>query len=152
MSDILIVPPKYDMRLVIGQVLNIGDNINDEFMRQAVLYARVGFYSAQAKHKVRRLKNELEVVSASIRKNIAQRRGVRLTKDEMHYKVIRKKRYCQKQRELEKAIYDEELISVMLRALEHKKDALVGLGANYRQELNGELKMLRRKLNRNGGE
>jgi hypothetical protein len=143
-----IIHPKDDHRVVVREVLRISDDLNSEFRRQAELYGRVSRFSADAKRRVRDLKNELEIVSARIRKIVSARADSRLTKDEMQAMLIRKKSYMQKWRELNDAIYHEDMISGLLRALEHKKDALVGLGANYRHELPDELRMLSKEVRR----
>jgi sigma54-dependent transcription regulator len=144
MADIEIVPPKADWRLVINKTLDIGHNLDFEFRRQARLMGRVAFFNASAKRRTRQLKAEIEVLSARLRKQITLREGRRLTKDEMHYAVERKKVYRAKQRELEEAIYQEDLIKGMLNALEHKKDCLVQLGAASRLEMSDELRALRK--------
>jgi hypothetical protein len=114
------------------------------------LYGRLSWFSAEAKKSVRDLKNELEVVSAGLRKLISRKSDARVTKDEMQAALMRKKAYRRKLRQLNDAVYHEDLIQGLLRAMEHKKDALVGLGANYRHELSDELRMVNKKLKRRG--
>ena len=141
MASIEIVSPSNDWRVLIHQVLKVGDNLDKEFRRQALLVGRASFFNAQAKRRVRQLKTELEVLSARLRKRIRLREG-KLTRDEMHYAVERKKAYREKCRELEEAIYQEDLIKGMLTALDHKKDCLVQLGAASRVDMPDELRML----------
>lgn len=145
MAKVEIVPPKNDWRILIHEVLRVGDNLDAEFRRQAYLVGRAGFFSAQAKQRVRQLKNELEVVSARLRKRIRLKRG-KLTNDEMRYAVELKKAYRDKQRELETAMYEDDMLKSMLNALEHKKDCLVQLGANARHELPDELRLLAKSI------
>lgn len=151
MDRLSVIHPKDDFRLVVREVLKIGDDLNVEFRRQASLYGRVSWFSAQAKKRVRDIKNEFEIVSARLRKIISRHADSRITKDEMQAALIRKKAYRKKQGELNDAVYHEDIISGLLRALEHKRDSLVGLGANYRHELPDELRMLSKELNRRRG-
>jgi len=141
-----VVRPKDDFRIVVRQVLKIGDDLNVEFRRQAELYGRMSWFSAEAKRNVRELKNELEVVSAGLRKLISRKSDSRVTKDEMQAALMRKKAYRRTLKRLNDALYHEDLVQGILRALEHKKDALVGLGANYRHELPEELRLLQQRL------
>ena len=143
-----IVPPKDNFMVVVRDVLHISDDLNHEFRRQPELYGRISWFSAEAKRKVRDLKNEIEILSARIRKFAVARADSRLTKDEMQAILIRKKSYRAKQRELSDAIFHEDMVSGLLRAIEHRKDSLVGLGANYRHELPDELRMLSKEMQR----
>lgn len=144
--NMTVLPPEEDFRVTIEKILSIGD-IDKEYRRQAELYGRTSWYSAQAKRRVRRLKNRLEVVSARVRRKIRiRRRSTRLTKEELNDQVLRKKSYVRAYNELEEAIYHEEVISGMMRALEHKKEMLIGLGANYRHQMPEELRLLTESL------
>ena len=147
MSDMEVVPPKNDWRVVIHQALWVGDDLDSEFRKHAELMGKAGYYTATAKKKVRSIKNELELLSAQLRKSI-RKRASSLTVDEMKAAVIRKKRYQQKIHELEEAQYNEDLVSGILKALEHKKDCLVQLSANSRKELPEELRALSESLKR----
>lgn len=145
MAEAKIVVPKKDWRVLIHQVLRVGDNLDFEFRRQAFLMARAGYFHAQARNRVRILKQQLEVLSARLRKRIRLAEG-ELTKDEMHYAVERRKVYQAKQRELNDAIYQEDLLKGLITALDHKKDCLVQIGAASRVQLNDELRALAKDL------
>lgn len=138
--------PKDDYRIVVRQVLRVGDDLHSQFKAQAMLYGRVAHFSAQAKRHVRELKSEIDVLAAKLRKIITRRSGRRLTKDEMSAALTRKKSYRLKQKQLNDAVYHEDIISGLLRALEHKKDCLTQLGAASRHEMPDELRMLEREL------
>lgn len=139
MANVEIVGPKEDWRVVIHQTLRISDDLNFEFRRQAPLVGRAGFFNAQAKRKVRKLKTELEVLSARLRKRIKRTNGS-LTVDAMRAAVHRKKSYQRKLNELEEAQYEEDLIQGLLKALDHKKECLVQISANSRKEMPEELR------------
>jgi hypothetical protein len=143
----IVLPPKDDYRVTIDKILSIGSDLDIEFRRQAGLYGRTSWYSSAAKRRVRHLKNQLEVITSKIRRKIRLRyRATRMTKDAINDMVIRKKAYVKVYNELEEAIHNEEIITGMLRALEHKKDMLVGLGANYRHQMPEELRLLSDEL------
>jgi hypothetical protein len=144
-----IIHPDFGTKLLIRKVLRVSDDINLEFKRQASLYGTASAISAESKRNVRRLKDELEAVKSRIRRAATHKHSdSRLTKDFMQAVFMRKKSYKRKMEELNEAIYYEDLITGLLRALEHKKDALVGLGANYRHELPDELRMLSSEMKR----
>jgi hypothetical protein len=147
MSDMEVVPPKNDWRVVIHQALRVGDDLDSEFRRHAELMGKAAYYSAMAKKRVRRLKSELELLSAQLRKSIRKRLSS-LTVDEMKAAVVRKKRYQQKIHELEEAQYHEDLVSGILTALQYKKDCMVQISANSRKELPEELRALSESLKR----
>lgn len=147
MANITIVPPKSNWRVLIHHVTRVGSDLDVEFRRQAELMGKAGYFNAQAKRRVRQLRQELEVISARLRKRIRLSEG-KMTKDEMHYAVERKKLYRNKMRELDEAIYQEDLLKGLLNSLEHKKDMLVQLGAASRKGLPDELRALSESLGR----
>lgn len=136
-----------DYRIVVKKVLSISDDLDSEFRRQAMLYGRVSRFHAEAKKAVREVENQMEIVKSRLRKFITARAISRLTKDDIQAKLVMKKSYRRKLEELNDAIYHENLMGGLLKAVDQRKDMLVGLGANYRHDGGGgELTMLKKEL------
>lgn len=144
-----IVAPRGDARLKVEEICAVGSDLNVEFRKQAGLYAYVSYNHAQAKSSVRLLETELELLTAmfsSKARRLASLTGERLTKDQVNNKVIIQSKYQQLLNRLEDARLVEDQLWGLAKALEHKRDALVGLSANYRHELPGELRMMAKNL------
>ena len=147
MPDIKFIPPRDDWRIVISKVLKVGTDLDNEFRHHAVLMGRASWFHADSKKRVRRLKRELDVLSARLRRRIRLSQG-KLTNPEMDAAVERKKVFALKRQELEEAMYHDDLISGLVKALDYKKDCLVQISANARRELPDELRALADSLNR----
>ena len=144
-----LVPVSGEARLVVEQVVQIGEDLNAEFKQQAWLYAYVSVSWAAAKSKVRRIKNELELLTAQLsnkaRKALSSD-GERATREQITSWVIVQTEYQELIRKLDKAELLEDQLQGVVRALEHKRDALVGLSANMRHEMPGELRSMAKAL------
>lgn len=140
-----VVPMEGKASLVVERVIQIGEDLNVEFKRQAGLYAYVAVSHAAAKSRVRRAKNELELLTAQLsnkaRKALSTN-GERATREQITSWVVTQADYQEQVSKLDKAELLEDQLQVVVRALEHKRDALVGLSANYRKELPGELRSM----------
>ena len=143
-----IVPPEGEAELNVDKIVRIGTDIDREFKRQAALYAWVSNNYALASSNVRQLKNEMELLvaglSAAARDSLKKAGENKPVKEQVYNWVIEQKKYQEKFGDLENAKLVEDQLQGLLRALDHKRDALVGLGANYRAEMAGELSMRRK--------
>jgi hypothetical protein len=134
-------------KLLVRQVIHVGDDLQREFKRQAGLYAWVSGMYAEAKKQSRVSKYELGVLSAQLRKKISLKfKGQRLTVADINGHIERNKKYVIKQKKLIDAEYNEDMLQGLVRALEHKREALMSLGANARHDMDGELRLLSKSI------
>ena len=115
--------------------------LSEEFTRQAKLAAIYGFASDRAIHYEAQLKAELERVNALVD---ARTRGTfeatkrKFTEAMVKNTVITSVEYQAKFEEYQRAKLNAAYLKSAKEAIVHRKDMLVGLGANYRAELTVE--------------
>ena len=107
-------------------------------MRQAALSARMAQKAADAKRDVRQLKSEVDLVYAQLYNDEENTGSVEAKKQW----VILQNAYQAKDKLLRDALYVDDSMQAVVRALEHKRDALMNLGANARHEMDPELRTL----------
>ena len=122
----------------VEDIVRIGPDLDAEFRRQAATYARVGQKLADARADTRRLKSEFDLVYAQLYNDEENTGGVELRKQW----VIVQKAYQAKDKQLRDAQYVEDSMQAVVRAMEHKRDALMNLGANSRHEMDPETRIL----------
>src|SRR3990167_3020982 len=120
----------------IEEIVNIRPDLDVEFRSQAANYSWLSNYYVEAKDRVRRLKNELDIVRANLsdqaRKKFA---GEKVTKDVLEGWVIREDKYQEMLSQLFDAQLAEDRLTAGIRSLEFKRDSLMSLGANMRREI-----------------
>ena len=145
-----VVPIVESGEIIVEEIIEIGDDINEEFKRQARNYAYISGVYAKATSNARRIKNELRLLTAELnggaRAAMKEEGETKPTKDQLADWVVKRKDFIEKQNQLEDALLVEDQMNGLVEALKHKKDMLVGLGANYRQEISDELRMMGKKL------
>src|SRR5512143_1565172 len=96
-------------------------SLNQEFIEQAANYSWLSSYYADAKDRVRRLKNKLEQTRADMREQARrQHAGKKVVKDVIEDFVTLSKAYQQDLRELLDAQYVEDRLTGGMKALEIK--------------------------------
>jgi hypothetical protein len=140
-----IKPFKTISQIDIEDIVNVGDDLDYEFRRQAAFRAWISTVHAESKAKTRLNKAQLELIEATltnkIRKNI---KG--LTVADVNARVISSTKYREKLAELHESQLYEDTLKGFVDALDSKKDMLVQLGANSRQEIDPELRLMAKKL------
>lgn len=147
-SKVTVVPiTRDDERVVVEEIVTISDDFNTEYRRQASNYAYVAGLHARAKVRTVVLKNQLKLLTAQLRgKARAELKAEKPNKDTVDDWVTTRSAFQKKQRELEEATGLEEELGAVVEALEHKREALMGLGANYRKEMDPELRLMAERL------
>ena len=139
-----IKPPKATSEIDIEAIINIGDDLDREFRRQASFRAWIGTVHAESKARTRLNKAELELLKSKLTNKI--RRNVKgLTVSDVEARVISSTKYRSKQEELHFSQKYEDTLRGMIEALDTKRDMLMQLGANSRVEMNPEMRLMAKK-------
>ena len=118
----------------IEAICEIGEDLDKAFREQPGLRAWLGGCYVQAVDTTRRKKNQLAVLRAELSDKARRVLEGRLNKDQIEHYVIQRKEYQAVQSELFDAEHIEDMLDSGLKALEHRRDALVALSANMRRE------------------
>ena len=141
-----IVPYKPKDKLDIKSLVTVDtENLDEEFKQQAGYYAWVSAVYAEAKAVTRQAKNELEVLEAKLSTKARDNEYAK-TIVEVKQWVIGRPEYQEKLTQLHEAQLYEDILQGAVRSLEQRKDMIVQLGANHRQELDPELRLLVKKV------
>lgn len=117
------------------------EHLDQCFANQAKLMAIYGFAYDKAADQESRLKIELEKIYALLdaqTRNNFEVSGHKFTEKKVHNVVITSPEYQLKQNEYQQAKLVASHLKSACLALMHRRDMLVGLGANYRAQLNLE--------------
>jgi len=130
-----------DVLARIEQIVNISPDLDTEFRSQAANYSWLSSYFVEAKDKVRRLKNQLDIKRANLsdiaRKEFADKK---VTKDVIEGWVIRRTEFQQALGDLFDAQLAEDRLTAGVRSLDFKRDSLMSLGANMRLEISENIR------------
>jgi len=139
-----------DSTIDVDAVVSVSNDLNKEFREQSAWYSRATTLHARIKRLVRLREAKLELITAQLRNEfrikIAKKDGNRATKEQLESYVITHPNYREVLSSLHKAQFKEDVLHGVVRALEHKRDALVGLSANMRKEMDPELRALTKAL------
>lgn len=117
------------------------ENLQDGFAEQARMMAVYGFAYDRALDQEARLKIELEKIYALVdghTRNNFTVSNTKFTEKMVHNTVITSVEYQKKQLEHQEAKLTAANLKSACMAIMHRKDMLIGLGANYRAQINAE--------------
>lgn len=130
--------------------LRIGADINEEYKQQPGLRARFGFMLARANAEVERLKEVLKQMEVDIASSI--RRGAiepsdkeeagRIYKWEVENEATKDPRRMRVAKQLRHAKLDAEILKHACISIDHRKEMLINLGANIREEHGSFIQLL----------
>lgn len=102
------------------------DALDVEWLRQPRIRLKYGELSAETKKKARDLKQKVKHISAVISKEIREDKTIkeRITDSFLQMNIELDSRYQEVVDELSKAIYEDDVISGRLQAVDDKKSAL----------------------------
>jgi len=131
----------------LNKILDVGDDINDELNRQASLTAFVANHEAAVKAYLKKKENELEVREAQLRKKFWDTRRYsdrtghtgKPTAPDVSAWIARQRSIISIKEDIRHAQFLVDRIKGVNKALDHKMNSLIGLGANYRVEMKEHL-------------
>lgn len=138
-----ILPMKRDSEIDIDTIIKVGDDLDLEFRHQAGYYAWIATVYADAKAKTRTLKAEIELFEAVQTTQIREQFSG-LTVGDVKAKIIINPKYQIKLKKLHESQHYEDIVQGFVRALDSKRDMLVQIGANSRQENDPEFRMMKK--------
>lgn len=125
-------------KMVLKNDLHINQSeINEELARQASLYAYYSEQGSLLNEKVSRLKLSLEVFEAALDGKLrdhATARREKLTEVQIEKAMRRNDEWVRRREQLIEAQTSAEQINGLVKAFAHKKDMLIALANNMRQE------------------
>ena len=136
--------------------LRIGSDINKEYTQQPGLRARYGFLMARANAEASRLKElvaQVEIdISEDIERRMRRRRSdeqdaeaIRIYRWEIEREVKRDPRRLRVLKDYRNAKLDAEILKQAVTSLEHRKEMLINLGANMREEHGSYISLLQQE-------
>lgn len=140
-STITIAGEEYEIDM--ESYLNVdSSNLQHEFERHVKMVAITGFAYERAVAHAQKLEVELDRIyalcDARARNEAALEGGKKPTEAMIENMAKTAAEYQTKQNEFLDAKKEAGLLKALRDAMTHRKDVLVGLGANYRQELQAE--------------
>ena len=109
-------------------------NVENEMFRQASIYSYYYGLMNAAKKRMNDLAMELVRLSSTLRRDYKTGSTTKLTAKDLDDLVFADETYQSSQTTLNDATFKYELLRGLVRALEQKKDMLVQLSANKREE------------------
>ena len=108
--------------------------IDNEMLRQASVYSYYHGLMCAAKNDMNNLNTELTQFMSKLRKICKEESSVKLTAKDLDDLVFGDPHYGKKQAAVHQASFKYELLKGLVRALEHKKDMIIQVAANKREE------------------
>jgi len=139
-----IKPLKPHSEIDIEAIVNVGDDLDYEFRRQASFRAWISTVHAESKAKSRLDKAELELLKSRLTNKI-RKNTKGLTISDVEARVISSTKYRIKLEELHNAQKYEDVLKGFLEAIDTKRDMLMQLGANSRVEMNPEFRLMAKR-------
>lgn len=125
-------------------------HLNDELSRQPSMYAWYATLHEMARNKVIYLKNELEVMEATLDQKLRSSWDVdsygKMTEAGVAARVKMDAKYHTLTNTYIKAQYHQGLLNVAKLSFEQRKDMLISISANMRGETDLELKVNKEKV------
>jgi hypothetical protein len=122
-----------------------GHNLNNAFMRQASLFAYYAAMHVQAMRKEMRSKLLLEIEEAKVAKSVRDKmiaEGAKTTEKQIEQEVSRTPSYIKAVNTYNEAKANTALAASTVEAFRQRRDMLIQLGANQREELKGETRVV----------
>lgn len=133
----------------VSEDLFVNDSdLNEEFIKQAGSFAWYAVLCAEAESYRDKLKFELEVLEADLDKQVREEielRGDKVTEKVVNSEVLRKQEYKDAKEELLEANRRLGIMKAIKEGMVQKKDMLISLGANMRNENDSNLRILQEK-------
>lgn len=121
---------------VSDSLLDINEsNLDYEMLKQPGLYSYYHALMCYAKNQVSERERNVMQIEAGIRKGSKQGSTTKVTVKDIDAMVFSSEDYKQATQELDKANFKYELLKGLVRALEHKKDMIVQVSVNKREEI-----------------
>lgn len=123
--------------------INMG-NLNQDFADHAGKFAWYATAYELTESEVAKAKDALERLEAVLDYEVRQEletHGVKVTEAKVKNTLVTRPEYVEQQEKLRKAQLNAGLAKASRDAMIHRKDMLVGLGANYRAEGNADLSL-----------
>lgn len=120
-------------------------NLNHGFLRQAALFSYYAHLHVAAMRREAKTKLMLEIEEAKLAKMIRDKLaedGVKSTEKMIEQEISRSASYIKAANAYNEARADTALAHGAVEAFRHRRDMLVQLGANQREEMKGELRTL----------
>ena len=108
--------------------------IDDEMMRQASVYSYYHGLMCAAKKKMNECNLNITHFASDLRKTTKASSTVKLTAKDLDDIVFSDNTYSALQNSADEASFKYELLKGLVRALEHKKDMIIQVSANKREE------------------
>ena len=108
--------------------------IDDEMMRQASVYSYYHGLMCAAKKKMNECNLNITHFASDLRKTTKASSTVKLTAKDLDDIVYSDNTYSALQNSTDEASFKYELLKGLVRALEHKKDMIIQVSANKREE------------------
>lgn len=136
--------PKEDVEREIVDELSISDDLDAEFKHQASFFANWGFRHAHAEDEARRAEEDLELVFAGLYRAYKKKYPDSKETEAKSY-VKKHKDHKAAMVKFQRAKMVRDIMKIAVRAFEIRRDMLIQLGANRRQEYDGADLSIRKK-------
>ena len=120
-------------------------DLNHAFMRQASLFAYYAAIHVKTMRREARAKLLLEIEEAKVAKAVRDKMladGTKTTEKQIEQEVSRTASYIKAVNALNEAKANTALASSAVEAFRQRRDMLIQLGANQREELKGEVRVV----------
>ena len=125
-------------------------NLNDELMRQPGLFSRWAVLAVEARAERDRLEEKLKVTDAHLDNEFrekAEREGTKITEKKLLSQILLDPRHAQAMENCLEARKDADILQVGAReAFSQRKDCLISLAANLREEFDADLYIKEKKV------
>lgn len=112
-----------------------GDDLSNEFSRQASLLAWWGTLLENSQHALRRSESEFETFVADTSTTIRNRPDAKMTEGKVDNALKSDPTWAVRKRQLDDLRHQVELLKVAVKAIEAKGSMLISLGAHKRAEM-----------------
>ena len=133
-----------DLRKIAEDVSIRSSELNSCFVEQSSLFVHYARLSAEAAAQVSAKKLTVETIRAKIDKAIretAVKDGRKITENAIDQEIALDTTYLKAKMEVIEAEAEEAGVRAIVEGMRHRKDMLIQLGADAREELKGELRM-----------
>lgn len=120
------------------------NDLDTAMLTQAGLFAHYAVVAAKTQERAENLKLKREVLESKIDQEIRDRAatdGTKLTEKMIEAEIHRDVRWVQVQKSLNAVRAEADLAKSALEALRHKRDMMVQLGVNQREEMKGAVRV-----------
>jgi len=131
----------------ISNILSINtEDLNNAMSEQPELYFKIGVFASTVEHLEKIKKSDRDFIKAQIDNEIRETSQKKLTEAKISNLILLDSRYKEAEK---KYLYIKKIASmasVLQKSMEHKKDMLVSLSSNFREEMRSEMSNLMKKF------